>query len=153
MVTEKMTELKIEIPERWLNFINDYYQASGRNRDEDLVMMIKAQIEMPMLEDKLLPAIKRVRLHDKYSLSDICEIAPGVRDEASGISRPGKSEKTLDDLSFERIVHCVVNKPEWKDIYVQHLKDAFFRGMELLSPEEIHELQAMKMAATAGAQN
>lgn len=153
MVTEKMTELKIVIPERWLNFINDYYQVCGRDRDEDLVMMIKAQIEMPMLEDELLPVKDRVRLHDKYLLSDICEISPRTRDEAAGISRPGKPEKTPDDLRFERAVHCVVNKPEWKGIYTQHLKDAFLRGMELLSPEEINELQAMEMAATAGAEN
>lgn len=54
--------------------------------------MVKAEIEMPMLEDDWLSIKERVRLHDKYQLSDISKLLQWVRDETAGIPHAVKPE-------------------------------------------------------------
>jgi len=75
-----------------LNFIDEYCQVTGRDRNVELVTMVKAEIEMPMLEDDWLSIKERVRLHDKYQLSDISKLLQWVRDETAGIPHAVKPE-------------------------------------------------------------
>ena len=55
MVKEKMAELKIKVPECWLNFIDEYCQVTGRDRDEELWGMVRGTIECAMIEDAAPP--------------------------------------------------------------------------------------------------
>jgi len=141
MVKEEMAELKIKVPTRWLNFINEYYEVTGRKSDEDLKMMVGAQIEMLMLEDDLLPLKERVRLHDKYHLSDISEIPQWVRDDAAGIPCPVEPRDP-----WESTVEKIMDNPKFKEIYLRHMKrapvEAFVKAMEALSLEEVEEVKA-----------
>ena len=84
MSKEKKAELKIKVPERWLNFIEEYYSLVDRDRDEDLQSNMEATLEM-FIED--LDAKDRIRLVQKYQLSDIYKISQWIRDEAAGIPR------------------------------------------------------------------
>lgn len=123
---DEIVELKIRIPKRWADFIDEYCQVTGRDRDQELVTMIKVEIEMPMIEDERLSKKDRVRLVEKYQLSDIYKIPQWVRDDAAGIPREVKPKpepktrvKTLiegepmsdliDHLSFKLQPDGVVN--------------------------------------------
>lgn len=143
-----MAELKIEIPERWLNFIEEYYQVTGRDRAEDLIETVKTMIEMSMLDDDLLSAKEEVRLHEKYQLSDIKEISPLVRDEAAGI--PRKVKPTTDD-PMRKVAHLLANNQKFKRSFYQYLHsaetDSFIRALDELSPEERTVIQAAMSSA------
>ena len=141
-----MAELKIKIPERWSNFIHEYYEVTGRKPDEDLEMMMRAQIEMLMLEDDLLPLKERVRLHDKYHLSDISEIPQGVSDEAAGIPRPPHPHDP-----WKTAIDKIWDNPKFKETCVESMKHAparaFCEAFEVLSTEEQAEVRAAAAAA------
>jgi predicted secreted Zn-dependent protease len=79
MSKEKMVELKIKIPERWANFIDEYYKVTGVNREKDMMSSIESIITGLMIEGGRISLKDRVRLVDKYKLADIYKIDPWVR--------------------------------------------------------------------------
>jgi hypothetical protein len=87
MVKEKMAELKIIVPTRWLNFIDDYYQVTGVDRKEDMMSTMESIIRGFMIENDHLSLKDRIRLVEKHKLKDIHPIAQWERDEAAGIKR------------------------------------------------------------------
>jgi hypothetical protein len=147
MSKEKMAELKIKIPARWLDFIEENYQVTGEDRDKDLLSHVKCLIEMLMdeLDDKDL-----MRLVDKYQLTDIREIPQWIRDEAAGI--PRKVEPETDDPMRE-VARVILKNPKFKEAFNQYQKSAetesFIKALGVLSPEERAELRAVEARATA----
>jgi hypothetical protein len=88
MVKEKMAELKIKIPVRWLNFIDDYYQVTGVNREKDMMSTMESIIEGFMIENRDCLSLKdRVRLVEKHKLTDIHTIRQWERDGAAGTTQ------------------------------------------------------------------
>jgi DNA-binding Lrp family transcriptional regulator len=147
MSKEKIAELKIKIPARWLDFIEECYEVTGMDRDEDLLSWTKCRIEMFM--DKL-DAKDLVRLTEKYQLTDIREIPQCVRDEAAGI--PHKVEPETDDPMRE-VARVILKNPKFKEAFNQYQKsaetDSFIKALDVLSPEERAELRAVEAKATA----
>ncbi|AGB03027.1 hypothetical protein [Methanoregula formicica] len=84
MAREKMAELNVKLPARWVNFLDEFYSVSGMNRDKNLREWMMAVIGANVEE---LDAKDRILLIEKYQLTDICEIPQWIRDEAAGISR------------------------------------------------------------------
>lgn len=148
MSKEKMTELKIKIPVRWLNFINEYYEVVGRDRDEDLVEMVKAQIEMPMLEDECLPTKERVRLYDKYQLTDIGDMPWWIRDKAAGI--PHRVQPVNED-PMEKVVDLLMDNPKFMEEYTRCQKaankESMIKALRVLPPEDRAAIRAAMPAA------
>ncbi len=126
---EKMAELIIEIPERWLNFINDYCEVTGTNRDTELAGNIEGIIYMFTDE---LEVKDMVRLVEKHHLTDIRKIAPRERDEAAGIPRRVKPVDPMGDA-----ISLVVGKPEFEVAYKRLVKEAFLEVVRTLPPEEL----------------
>ncbi|MGB8219236.1 MAG: hypothetical protein WCE46_02500 [Methanoregula sp.] len=75
-----MAELKIKVPERWTNFIDEYYEVTGINREMDMMSSMESIITGLMIEGGQISLNDRVRLVDKYKLADIYKIDPWVRD-------------------------------------------------------------------------
>ena len=145
MAKEKMAELKIKIPARWLNFINEYHEVAGRDLDENMRDTIKAAIESWMIPE--LSAKDTIRLVEKHNLSDIYEIPQWDRDEAAGIPR---KVPTANNTKREA-VHQLMNNPKFKESFKKHLDDAevdsFIAAMDVLSPEEMATVKAGILSA------
>ncbi len=63
--------LKIQVPQNWLDFIDEYYRITGKKRDTDLMSNIWANIEGLMLDEMGgLSGAARDRLVKKYDLRD-----------------------------------------------------------------------------------
>jgi hypothetical protein len=140
MVKEKMVDLKIKVPARWSNFIDEYCQVTGRDRDEELMIMLRTQIEMPMLEDDRLSRVDRVRLHDKYQLSDISKLPQWLRDEIAGIPRDVLANPK--DAFVIKLTSLLMKNPTFKEAQDRHFKEAVMEGIDALTPDERVELQA-----------
>jgi hypothetical protein len=116
MSKEKMAELKIKIPARWLNFINEYHEVAGLDFDENMQDTIKAAIEGWMIPE--LSAKDTIRLVEKYRLTDLYEISQRDRDEAAGdttfviTATPGKEHKTTPE--FKQALKDVLSEPEFQ---------------------------------------
>jgi hypothetical protein len=138
MSKEEMVELKIKVPARWVNFIEDYYQVTGRNRDEDLRSSVFASIEGFMLPE--LNAKDKIRLIEKHQLQDICKIRPVDRDEAAGITIPAKHVDPNEAIA-ERAASILAKKPKFNEAYDRHIKAALKEGIATLTPEERAEIR------------
>lgn len=102
-----MAELKIKIPERWMNFIDECYEVTGRNRDKMLRGWMRAAIEAEIEDRTQLSLKERIRLVDKHKLTDIHQIVQWERDEAAGILRkpePTPLRKMIRDMVTAQIV-------------------------------------------------
>jgi len=132
-----MVELKIKIPARWLNFINEYHEVAGRDLDENMQDTIKTAIEGFMISE--LSAKDKVQLVEKYQLADIYEIEQWERDEANGI--PREVAPTTNTPKRET-VRLLMDNPKFmeafKESYKKHLHDAevdsFITALDMLSP-------------------
>jgi hypothetical protein len=143
MTKEKMAELKIKVPARWVNFIEECYHVNGLDRNVDLRDNVRALVEM--LTDEL-DTKDLVRLHDKYQLSDIRKISQRTRDEAAGI--PRKVEPLdLQTGIVDKIVTILSNKPEFEEARSRHFKLAIKESIAALTPGEIAEIQAAASSA------
>lgn len=71
MAKEKMATLKIRVPARWADFIEEYYRITGLNRDDDMRSDIASCMEGFMLESGNLSIPERIRLFEKYQLQDV----------------------------------------------------------------------------------
>lgn len=107
-----MTELKIKIPERWLNFINDYYEVTGKNRDKDMCGTIKAAIEGVMIPD--LDVKQMIALVEKHQITDIREIAQWERDEAAGFPWAAISRSNKYQIEMMKVLTEVLKGPEMR---------------------------------------
>ena len=158
MSKEKMVELKIKIPERWMNFIDEYYLVTGRDRNEDLTKMVKSQIEMPMIEDDLLSINERLQLVEKYQLADIYKIPQWARDKAAGIPRkpePAPQKTTALDPIVRKVLVDFVAASTVKGIW-KFIKDATpedIERMRAITSEEIEERTKTPCAVTAMARS
>jgi hypothetical protein len=146
MSKEKMVKMEVEIPERWMNFIDEYCQVTGRDRNQELIKTIKAEIEIPFLEDECLSKKDRVRLYDKYQLSDISKLPQWVRDEAAGI--PWKPEPRSP---WAAAVDKIMGNQKFKEAYAECMKhartEAFLKAVKSMSPEEKAEVWAATPSA------
>jgi hypothetical protein len=77
-MSEKMGKLKIKIPGRYLNFIDDYCEITGQDRKSAMLDMVTASMVM-FIED--LDQEDRVRLIGKYQLTDIYKIPDWMQRE------------------------------------------------------------------------
>jgi hypothetical protein len=77
-MSEKMGKLKIKIPGRYLNFIDDYCEITGQDRKSAMLDMITASMVM-FIED--LDQEDRVHLVGKYQLTDIYKIPDWIQRE------------------------------------------------------------------------
>ncbi|AGB02405.1 hypothetical protein [Methanoregula formicica] len=71
MVKEKMATLKIRVPARWAEFIEEYYRITGLNRDDEMRGNIASSMEGFMLESGEISMLERSRLIEKYHLLDV----------------------------------------------------------------------------------
>lgn len=143
MESEKMAELKIKIPERWMNFIDDYFEVTGRDSDEEFKDCIRATIEMFIgdLDNK-----ETVRLVEKHHLEDIYKISQRLRDEVAGIPHPAEPAHP-----WKGVVDLLVANPKFKESFYKHqesaIKKAFIEAFKELSSEEAAEIRAAAPAA------
>jgi len=144
MPKEKMAELKIKIPTRWLKFISEYYEITGINHDEDQRSNVMSII-YTFIED--LDAKDRIRLVEKYHLSDIYEIPPGVWKEAAGIPRTVKPVPDPWENIACLVSHLLVNNPKFKESYSRYREEAIIKTLEELTPEEKTEIKAAILSA------
>jgi len=135
---KKLAELKIKVPARWFNFINEYYEITGINPDRDQRGNVKSVICM-FIED--LDAKDRIRLVEKYHLSDIYKIPPGIYDEASGIPRTVKPVSERENIAC-LVSNLLVNNPKFKESYNRYQKDAIVKALEELTPKAKAEIRA-----------
>jgi hypothetical protein len=140
MPKEKMVELKIKLPARWVAFMEDFYQVTGMERDRDLRSTIKASIEGFMLPE--LNAADTVRLVEKHQLADIYEIPQWLRDEAAGIPRKVKTKNPNEALA-ERAAALLTKKPGFNEACDQALKAVLIDGVRALTPEERAEIRGI----------
>ena len=121
-----------------MKFIEEYYQVTGRDRDEDIAGWMKAMIESDISD---LNAKDRIWLVEKCQISDIYEIPQWVRDEAAGIKREVEPANPLQKVS-----HMLTNNQNFKESFYRYLKsaeeDAFIKALEELPPEEMAEVRA-----------
>ena len=77
-MSEKMAKLKIKIPGRYLNFIAEYCEITSQDRKSTMLDMVTASMVM-FIED--LDVHDRVRLVDKYQLTDVYTIPDWIQRE------------------------------------------------------------------------
>ena len=134
-----MAELIIIVPVRWLNFIIEYYEITRINSNADLRRSMKSIIYM-FIED--LDAKDRVHLVEKYRLSDIYKIPPGVWKEATGVPHTVKPAPTQREKIASIVSHLLVNNPQFKESYRKYRDDAIIQALEKLTPEAKNEIRA-----------
>jgi hypothetical protein len=110
MTTEKMAKLVLEVPERWANFIDEYFQVTGYNRVEDLTSNVERIMGLYLAD---LPPKEQVSLAEKYRLSDIYDIPQRVRDAAAGIKCADKPvpASVLGAVFVEMVRGDLIDRP------------------------------------------
>ncbi len=69
VLPDGMAVLKIKVPQAWVDLIDEYYAITGKDRDEDMMDNIEANIEGFMLGERCgLSKRDRDRLAKKYDL-------------------------------------------------------------------------------------
>jgi hypothetical protein len=68
-------KLVIEVPERWVKFLDEYYTTTGYERDIDLCANVGRLLALFIAD---LPAKEQTRLVKKYRLNDIYTLPKSV---------------------------------------------------------------------------
>jgi hypothetical protein len=135
MPKEKMAELIIKLPARWVNFIEDYYKVTGVNREKDMKGTIASNIQGFMIEDDRLSLKDRIRLVEKHKLTDIYEIPGWAREEVSNIKpEPEPIPKAIIKAGVSEGLASVLSEFLAREVW-KFIKDA--------PPDMIERIKAM----------
>jgi hypothetical protein len=136
MVEEKMVELKIMIPDRWLNFMTECCEVTGWDLEKEMMKMMDAEIGM-FVEN--LGTKDRIHLVEKHHLDDAYKVTQWDRDRADRISLK-ETPAALQDADMGKIAAILVKKPEYHEAYARHSRLALEEGLAALTPEERAEI-------------
>ena len=102
MSKENMAELKIKVPERLANFLDDIYTTRRLNRDKELREWAESLI---LAEYEVLDFADRIRLVEKHKVEDRYPIAQWEREAAAcGESVKEHERKVRERMRIERAV-------------------------------------------------
>jgi hypothetical protein len=139
MAKDKMAEIKV--PARWIAAFNEIYQTLGWDFDEEVQGWLKAGLQADICE---IPGKERIRMVEKYNLSDVYEIPQWVRDEAAGIKRKPEPIPQIapakDPVASEALVESLAPfavKVAWKLLNGMTLEE--IEKFKSLTPEELDE--------------
>jgi len=119
-----VAELKISIPALWLSFLEECYQITGIDREEDLQDNMRAHVVM--LIDGL-NAKDKIRLVKKYNLMDIYEIFPSVYEMAADIPEHSRRPRLKHDgEALVKAMRESLTDAEMNKIYSHLTKTSIF---------------------------
>ena len=130
MSKEKMAELKITIPARWLNFMRETYNVLGLDFDKEMRSMVKGSIEVGI--DLLAPE-DTIRLVEKHKIEDVYKISQWERDKAAGIQRNVEPKSEESQVHEGRLVEALGTS----------LARSIWRWVKDATPDDIKRIRAM----------
>jgi len=139
MAKDKMAEIKV--PARWVAAFNEICQTLGWDFDEEIQGWLKAGLQADICE---IHGKDRIRIVEKYNLSDVYEIPQWVRDEAAGIKRkpepipqiPPAKDPVANEV-FVEVLAPFAAKVAWK--LLQDMTPEQIEKFKSLSREELDE--------------